>query len=190
MDSSKNYYKQYVEALNDLYDKNPDAAISRIKLSLYRLGVITKNRIDDKQFDLIGIIVISILIFLMAFINFSALYLFGFVFFISGLMVTMFMPKAPPIFLFSHGLLGLGIMIFSDVSNIFENPIMSDKPTYITIYLGISFILLLIGFISTIVHGYSKKISEIRHIKIYLLLFFLIGLLMIRVFPYIVSYLV
>ena len=85
-------------------------------------------------------------------------------------------------FLFSHGGVGIGLMMHSLLSSDFLLDILSDNPTNIHLYFLIIVLLLLAGTIFAIINNLndkynSNKFFSIIPISIYLLALFLAGLL-------------
>ena len=78
----ENYYEQYVKELNKLKSSNSDEAYNYISNSLLRLGLVKGSKMSDKNIDIIGIIIVSLLILLIGFININVFYFAGFVYFI------------------------------------------------------------------------------------------------------------
>lgn len=75
------------------------------------------------------------------------MYIFGFVFFAAGLNVGMFVPAFGIIFLFSHGMTGLGLMCSALIGDAINSPLMQDNPQNLYIYLGIC---ILVGLFATL----------------------------------------
>ena len=185
----ENYYEQYVKELNKLKSSNSDEAYNYISNSLLRLGLVKGSKMSDKNIDILGIIIVSLLILLIGFININVFYFAGFVFFISGLLISLFLEKGATIFLFSHGLSGLCFMVVPTLLSIMQSPIMTDSPKGIITYMTISITILLVAFISVIVSGLNSKFKNMKHIKIYIMIAFLIGILLVQILPMVEKYL-
>ena len=115
------------------------------------------------------------------------MYFFGFAFFLSGHFVGMNVVGFGLIFLFSHSVTGMGIMIAS-MLNIFNNPLLTDLSTSEYCYLIIALSLFIIATTYVIIYNLSWKIKEIKYSKYIPLVIYIIGFLMVGLFNIIIKY--
>ena len=62
--------------------------------------------------------------------------------------------------MFSHGLIGLGVMIAVMLTGLLTSPIMTDSPIYIYIMLGIIAISIFAGIILMVLYNLSDILKE------------------------------
>ena len=147
---------------------------------------------------LIGSIIIILLVGLLPLktgdIECIPFYYFGFVFFIAGFFIGTSIPGFGIIFLFSHGLTGLGLMTVPLLLNITNNPYMTDNPKNIYIYLGVICALFAVAVIKTIIDSIKnlKNISNpSRYVKVknqaIIILLFTVGIVMVQIMPFIID---
>ncbi len=189
MDKNTDYYEQYVSELNSLYTTNSDAAKRAIKRSLKRLNVIEKEPVDLDKVDTVFAVIISVLMVPLGFLSFQDTYFFGLIFFIAGVMVGIFVPYFGLIFLFSHGLTGLSLMLGENVKEIYNSPLVSDGAN-VQMYMYVAFGLFIAGFATVILKNFIKPLKEFPYIKTVIMLLLFMGVLLIKAFPYVVNKLV
>lgn len=191
-DNELDIYLKELEKYSDKYNE--------ISKTLKRLGVY--ENIPNKKENIFKKIDIDIFIMVSAFLIMALLGLFvvnkpevdvemyygGLIFFVAGVLIGLFVQYFGIIFLFSHGLTGLGIMVNSLCKDVFNSSLMSDNPRNLYIYLGIVFLILLSGFVTTILYNVSRKFKEIQHFKTLPILLFLVGLIGLVIFPYISNF--
>ncbi len=103
-------------------------------------------------------ILIIILIILGLFSSSIPIYYFGFLFFLVGFFAaTQDSSKETLIFLFTHGVLGFGLMLSAILSPIFKSPIASDMPRDLLVTLIIVLAIALIAFLLVIIFKVAKK---------------------------------
>lgn len=170
--------------LRELFDKNPAMVEKEVKRTVRKLNNvenIKKSRlIPEEQVEKIIFIVLFFILALLGLFNFSSymLYIFGLIFFAAGLMVGTYENGAGIIFLFSHGITGLCIMIGSLVANVFMDPIMSDNPINIIIYFSIIVILCVIATFTAIIYNVSDKLKLMKNVVFLPLIIYMIAIFM------------
>ena len=117
------------------------------------------------------------------------MYFGGMVFFAAGLLIAFTTPAVGIIFLFSHGMTGLGLMTGALIGDILTSPIMQDNPQNIYIYFGICIMIALAGTLITIrknlqLYPKGKAPSNPFIISFYMIYFILIAILP-RILPFI-----
>ena len=130
----------------------------------------------------------SILIFLIALIglfNFFEYgwYFFSFCFFLAGYYCGLKVKGIGVVFLFTHGLIGIGAMIYILIGSVFENPTMQDNATNVYIYIGIAVIFILISFFEVVIYNLSDKLNEKKFMLYIPLITILIALIMMGILP-------
>jgi len=115
------------------------------------------------------------------------MYYFGFVFFMAGYFIGISEKGFGLIFLFSHSVTGMGLMIAS-MLNVFNNPLLTDLSTIEYCYLIIALSLFIIATTYVIIYNLSWKIKEIKYSKYIPLVIYIIGFLMVGLFNIIIKY--
>ncbi len=182
-------FNKYISELQKIYAEDPKRATKEASQSLKRLEA-KKGILKDIDLDILGICTISIIILLLAFIDMETLplYMAGFAFFLSGHFVGMYVKGFGLIFLFSHSVTGICMMVGETLSKVLGNPLFSDNPRNLIIYLVIAIALLVIATIIVILHNLSDNLKKLNHIKLLPLTIYFIGFLMIKIFPFIIQY--
>ncbi len=119
------------------------------------------------------------------------MYIFGLIFFLAGFNIGLFVPGAGIIFLFSHGMTGLGMMCAGLVGDAINSPLMQDNPQNLYIYLGVCILIGLFATLSTIKFNLGiitngKKPSLFMIVWAYIIMFLLVALFP-KVMPFIYS---
>ncbi|MBR1385591.1 MAG: hypothetical protein IJ568_02035 [Bacilli bacterium] len=204
------YYNRYLNELHKIYEEDKVRANRMAKRRLVELGFIKENRKENSnnfnfEFDIKfkTIVVICVLIAMVSLIPANGItvpiYLFGFVFFLAGLFVGLYVPFFGIIFLFSHGGTGLFLMLSSLLGSSTENmsigidfannPVFSDGgiPSNIKLYFYFIIVIFVVAFIYTIIHNVSKKMKSDKKHVIIILTLYLIAILLValstKIFP-------
>ena len=116
------------------------------------------------------------------------MYVFGFIFFVAGMLVGTFVPGFGVIFLFSHGLTGLSLMIESlDIKD--YTMLLSDAPKFYTTILTILIVGLFVGGVYfAIIHSLGK-LREKKYGVCYSFICFFLLILVLLTIPEIVGFL-
>lgn len=184
-------FEMYKEKLDEMYEKDPEKATMEAYNSLVRLGAINgkTKKLSDGNFWIVCIVSVCVVIFLLGLFNIKSimLYLFGFVFFVAGMCISLQADKGSVLFVFSHGGTGLGIMIGSLVSGIIDNPLFTDGGTNLYVYLVICGLLLLGGFLFVAISSLLNDVNMKKRLFIGLCII-TGGLLLLGLFPHIMNY--
>lgn len=190
----ENLNDSYEEELEFLADLDESEAIKRNK-NKYRndedLSGSNKSSSELKKVfqdidkDKLYLCVLIFLIALIGLFNIKAypIYLFGIIFFLAGHFIGLYLKWMGLIFLFSHSVTGIFVMLSALIGDIVtNNPIMSDNPLNIIIYLVIVALLLIFATLMVIIHNLSdylktKKFFVVIPMSIYVVAFFMAGLL-------------
>ena len=165
MNPNDNFY-EYIEKLQEIYAENPEKATKEAKASLRRLSSQPKEGIiGDKEKPIFFMAIYFIFIGLIGLINLKAYpgYLFGIVFFIAGVLIGLYMKGFGLIFLFSHGMTGLGVIASSQLGNLVGSTYMSDAPAKMYYCLIAIVLLVIIATIITILYNLSDSLREKRY---------------------------
>lgn len=151
-------------------------------------GYIFKTKYLNPKLEKIFKIVFVIIVLLAGFIGlldttFYGSYYAGVIFFLIGMFAGLNEDKFDLIFLFSHGLSGLGLMIGPVLYKVLKSPILTDSANNIMIYLIVSIVILASGFITTTFYNLNYKVRDYKYSLPIILLLFLIGILMIKFLP-------
>ena len=184
-------FVMYKEKLDEMYEKDPEGATMEAYNSLVRLGAIEgkTKKITEGNFWILLIICVSVFILLIGILNVKdiMLYIFGFIFFVAGMCISLIEEKGKIIFVFSHGGTGLGLMIGALVSSISKNPLFTDGGTSLYIYLGVCGLLLLGGFLFVAISCLFEEVDRKKRLFISLCLI-AVGLFLLGLFPYLMNY--
>ena len=187
-----NLFNLYLAKINDAYIKDNNFAKDIIKdyCDIFE-GKNKNKRINinlGKNVELLALICSCFMILLLGLfrINTFPMYFFGWIFFVAGMLVGMYVPVFGIIFLFSHGMTGFFLMLnFLDIKDYLVY--VSDSPTAV-IYLLIAVLIFLFvaGIIFAILHSFKKN-REKKFFSCYpFVCFFLLILILIFV-PNIIS---
>lgn len=151
-------------------------------------GYIFKTKYLNPKLEKILKIVFVIIILLAGLMglvdrSFDGTYYAGVIFFLIGMFSGLNDEKFDLIFLFSHGLSGLGIMIGPVIYKVLKSPILTDSASNIMIYLIVSIVILASGFITTTLYNLNYKVRDYKYSLPIILSLFLIGILMIKFLP-------
>lgn len=160
--SSEDQFEDYIQKLRQEYQENPNRALKEVRLSVKRLSASKEPIINSENRNIFLMVIYFIVIALIGLINYTSmpLYIGGIAFFASGLLIGLFTGKPGLIFLFSHGLTGIGLMIGSELGGLLTSPFISDAPIYIYVLLGCILLLVLLGIMSAVLYNLSDAIKD------------------------------
>ncbi len=179
--------------LKQLHEINPKMAKKEIKLFNSKLNSLIKyekiEKDKTKPSNKSVLIVLSIIIFLeiLFLVDTNSdslsyfLYLFGYAFFLSGHFIGMNVPYAGIVFLFTHSVTGMCIMISSLVGKSIVSPVITDLSQTAINYLVICLILFILATLYVIAYNISSKVREVKYsnyipLCIYILAFAMTGM--------------
>ena len=148
--SPEEQFEDYIQKLRQEFQENPKLALQEAQNSLRRLSAPKKKILKRENRK---------------------------IFFIGGLLIGLFIEKFGLIFLFSHGMTGLGLMLGIELSGLLTSPFISDAPIYIYISLGIILLLIILGLITTILYNLSDALKDNEYFIFIPLILFGIALL-------------
>lgn len=152
-------------------------------------GYIFKSRYSNPKLEKIFKIVFVIIVLLAGLIDlldttFDGTYYAGVIFFLIGMFTGLNGEKFDLIFLFSHGLTGLGLMLVPTIINIFKSPIMSDLANNsIMSLLVIAFIAIVVAILMTVFYNLSDQFKNKNYSLPIILLLYMTGIVIIKVIP-------
>jgi hypothetical protein len=160
--STENQFEDYIQKLRQAYQENPNRALKEVHRSVKRLSRTKEPIITDENRNIILIVIYFIVIALIGLINYTSmpLYLFGIIFYATGLLIGLFTEKSGLVFLFSHGMTGLGLMIGSELGGLLTSPFITDAPIYIYVLLCCIVLLVLLGIMSAVLYSLSDAIKD------------------------------
>ena len=207
-DENDKYYSKYIKKLKELHEDYPSLAEEEACIGLERLGMrVEKKRgyihthlFGDVEIKKLILIIIFIIIGLLGLFTIEKgamengsimLYYFGLIFFIAGFLVGTSKDGkgAGIIFLFSHGMTGYAMMIGSLIGPTLSTPAISDTGEYLSLYLALGVLVIIIGIISSIIYNLSDKLKAKQRYPIIPLSIFALALVMGVIFPYIIKFL-
>lgn len=190
----------YFRRIEKLYDKNPsyiveglENLIQKAEEDNYRDKPLLDKLFKDQDKELVLSIFLMILmapfgLFTLNNLEALPLYFFGLIFFLAGLNIGFSQKGFGLIFLFSHGGVGMGLMLGSLLSKAMTSGLFTDGGRNLVIYLVINIIIIIIGFLATVIYNLSDYVKGKKYAKAYILIIFIIGLAMAGIFAYIMNF--
>ncbi len=181
-----NLFNLYLAKIKDAYQK--DSKTSKTIITKY-MELLNNNKSEkvkmNVNMELFNTIMLCLIIVFLGLFNLTGfgMYVFGCVFFFAGLFIGLYFKWFGLIFLFSHGMSGLGLMIGS-LSNKFTGPIYSDAAgSAYFILMGLWILLVLFGLAFTILYNLEIIKKKRKEGPIYSLLLFGGAVLVCIFFP-------
>lgn len=190
-------YKESLNKINKYYKENPDITTNELEKAVYNIeyNILMKNNDvkNSKGIDIepvwlyrIGFVILILLIGLIdiAYGNFDGNYYFACIFFLAGLFVGLYVRGFGLIFLLSHGLSGLALMIGPTIKSILSSPIITDLANKsILFFIVIGIIALITAFLMTALYNLSNKIQGNKYSLLIIFILYIFGILMIKLIP-------
>ena len=157
----------YFRRIEKLYDKNPSYIVEGLENLIqeaeednYRDKPLLDKLFKDQDKELVLSVFLMILmvpfgLFTLNNLEALPLYFFGLIFFLAGLNVGFSQKGFGLIFLFSHGGVGMGLMLGSLLSKAMTSGLFTDGGRNLVIYLVINIIIIIIGFLATVIYNLS-----------------------------------
>ena len=188
-----------IDELKRLYEVDPKRAIKEVERFNANLKSIVFSKQPsevEKRNNIIVLVVLSIIILLEGLFILTGsgkvasigLYFAGFLFFISGHFVGMNDKGYGLIFLFSHSVTGMCLMISSMLGNIINNPILSDLPTNGYYYLLATIAMFVVATIYVIIFNLSERVKQIKYSRFIPLIIYIIGFAMAGLFDVVIMH--
>ena len=111
----------------------------------------------------------------------------GLIFFMAGVFIGLYVPYFGIVFLFSHGLVGLCMMIFGLCGNIFNILLTGDVNVSAYVIIAIAILVFITAFISVVLYNISNTFSSKMYAKNIIFLIYIIGLLIAGILPYVIK---
>ena len=191
-------FDMYIDKLNEIYQNNPEKATKEAHDSLLRMGYF--NKTDKKgnkartlayeDFDKLLIVICFVITALIGLFNIITypVYICGMIFFIAGIMISIYERGFGLIFLFSHGMTGYGIMIGGLLYSLTDNPLLKDNPSNIFAYISIIVVISVIAVIISSVFNLIGNDRVKKHLIILPLILYNIALFMAAILTKILPY--
>lgn len=190
-------YKESLNKINEYYKENPDITTNELEKAVYNIeyNILMKNNDvkNSKGIDIepvwlyrIGFVILILLIGLIdiAYGNFDGNYYFACIFFLAGLFVGLYVRGFGLIFLLSHGLSGLALMIGPTIKSILSSPIITDLANKsILFFMVIGIIALITAFLMTALYNLSNKIQGNKYSLLIIFILYIFGILVIKLIP-------
>lgn len=190
-------YKESLNKINKYYKENPDITTNELEKAVYNIeyNILMKNNDvkNSKGIDIepvwlyrIGFVILILLIGLIdiAYGNFDGNYYFACIFFLAGLFVGLYVRGFGLIFLLSHGLSGLALMIGPTIKSILSSPIITDLANKsILFFIVIGIIALITAFLMTALYNLSNKIQGNKYSLLIIFILYIFGILVIKLIP-------
>lgn len=186
MNNSSKEFDVYITELRNIFRNNPTLAIEYAQGSVERLKGINiseeiKSFINSDSFSTFLVVMIYVVAALFGVLEPNPLYWGGLIFFAAGVLVACKAKIFGLLFLFSHGMTGLGMMSSVFLYKIFSNPIYSDNPKKYMIGLAITFLFYGIGLVTSFIYNLSDDFKKKRFAIIYPSLFFVLGIIVLSI---------
>lgn len=194
----QNEFDMYIDKLKEIYNEDPTKATKEAHDSLLRMGYFKKDVKNSNgkkvlRYEDIDKLLIAISLIITALIgifnsSIYSVYFFGLIFFIAGILISIYVRGFGLIFLFSHGMSGYAIMMGSLLSSLADNPILKDNPKNIYAYIFIIVTISIIGVIMSFIFNILGKEKIKRPLIILPLALYNIALFMAAILPKILPY--
>ena len=161
-----------IDELKKLYEVDPQIAVDEVKIFNSKL----RNRVFqiETRKNILILIILSAIILLESLLTlisndseFILLYFAGFIFFIAGHFIAMNVKGFGLIFLFSHSILGMSLMISPLVGLRLDSPIMTDLPLTAHYYLGVTLFMLVTATVYVIAFNLNDRLKKLGILDIY-----------------------
>ncbi len=169
------------------------------ELEMIKYGEFKKEKIkkDIKKNKTFYFVIFAIICALFGVLNFVfsdidvVIYYFGLVFFLGGVSLVFYFPhKSCLFFLFSHGGIGLCLMLIPIISKYKLSIYLSDSPTKLIIYLVLILVFTILAFFCSTIYILNDKLkSNLKYCK-FILISFLIVIAMVTFLPKLLPYLI
>ena len=185
-----NEFDKCLNKLNNLYKENPKKTSKETQKLIEKLGAI--NRLKKGKFlqktdkEILLMAGLGLLIALLGFINISEEsipYYGGIIFFFAGYLSGLFVPIFGIIFLFTHGITGISLMIGCTLSPVLNNPLMEDNPSNIYIYFGVIIFFVILATILTIFHNLNSDFRKLNNAKNIPLIIYTVAIFLASLLP-------
>ena len=194
--SNDEKFNTYLNKINTAFQFNPSESTLIIKKYIdyvssnnFKMNKgITINLGNNVKY--LFLVIINVMILSLGFFNISniGLYVFGWIFFVAGMLIGMFVPGFGLIFFLSHGCTGLGLMLNSlDIGVIYNNIIIAPDNVKI-ILIGCLLLLAVLTLVFVIMCNFPKN-RENKYFLSYPFICVFLGLLLINLSPYIIKFL-
>ena len=146
------------------------------------------NKFNKREtiYVLVLIITLGLLKYYISYINDTIydeliIFLYGSIFFLTGMAVVSSGEKMSLIFLFSHVTFGFLCMIYYPIKQVM--PILSDRPNNLFYYLCLALALLLTATLAIIIRCFSDKMKENKLYLLAIYTLYYLGITMITIMP-------
>ncbi len=193
-DRDEEKFDSKIKQLRTLFEKDPELTDKELKNAIKRIKLTQDMRkhpiLGDINIDVAIPIVISLGIVLVGLINIETffIYIFGVVFFLAGYFVSFYNEGVGLIFLFSHGITGLCVMVGSMISKIGLSG-LTDSTFSVRIFMGVALMLFIAGTVMSILCNLSKNFREmVKNLPLVIYFFgFLVTGILARYYSEIIS---
>ena len=188
-------FENKLNEIRDLYQKDPQITGKAVNRCIQNIAgeIRYKKQNQMNKIDKYGIGILIAIIALAGFLNPSQyfFYFFGMIFFLSGHFVAIKVKGFGLIFLFSHSVTGMGIMISSffsllESSSIKISALLSDLSQNALMYLSGAAFICVVATIVVIIYNLSDRFKALNHSILYALSLYAIGFIMFGLFSKIV----
>ena len=181
-----NYIFTFTDKFKEAYSINPKKTLRKMKLCMLELGYEVddpllmkfKPILFNETYQLFAIFILIFILGIAAFKYFS-LFLFGFIFFVAGFCCGASKSGGTSnlIFLFTHGLTGLILMVSSMINETFK--LYLDNSSYFAILIAAA-IFFIFGFFNIVLANINSEFNQSGK-KTKCLLYFLVGFIIVFV---------
>lgn len=186
------HFDENMATLREMYSTNPKSVSNAVAKTVKELKK-QKEGIKDIDIDVLSKVVFAVVLFIIGIVrtalfgfeeDFVSLYICGMIFFIAGFFIGCYVKGIGIVFLFSHGMTGLGIMVGASILSLESlNPILSDLPHNLEIYFIVTALVLVVATITTIIHNLSDNFKANKMHIIYIMIMYAVGIGMLELFP-------
>ena len=187
-----NDFENNISKLKEFYHSYPEKTEQGLSLLVSKLENYDNTRsfnkiINNSKYITMALFILFFIIVLLGLMNFNELYYGGLIFFIAGYCVGLIGNSFTAIFIYSHGITGLVIMIIASIGKVMSSPIMTDAPTSLYFYLGSCIFLCILATALLTFYNFSKYYQKLPYFKLIPLIIYAIAIFLFNLLPYIID---
>ena len=185
---SDEVFEKCLNELRKSYEKDPINTIKETKYTI-RILKIKGGILANVDLEKIWLAIIFIMTALVGIFNIDTYgaYLFGFNFYIAGILIAMNVGRTGLIFLMSHGVSGICVMEGALLWNLFTNPIIKDLQFKYAIYLIWVVLLIVVGVMYAVLYNLSDNLKLKRNSTLVPFIVFFIAFYLSAILPRIIG---
>ena len=183
-EKSDEVFEKCMQDLRNLYEKDPVKAIKETQYTI-RILKIKGGILANVDLEKLWLCIIFIMTALIGIFNIDTygVYLFGFIFYMAGILIAMNIGRTGLVFLMSHGVSGIAVMEGALLWNLFTNPIIKDLQFRYVMYLVWVVLLIIVGVMYAVLYNLSDNLKLKRNSMIVPFIVFFIAFYLSAILP-------